>query len=42
MLLKLKANNLFVLFQRTNKVLTLFNNKDYEVMFVTGKNYYDE
>lgn len=23
-------------------MLTLFNNKDYEVMFVTGKNYYDE
>lgn len=22
--------------------LTLFNNKDYEVMFVTGKNYYDD
>lgn len=23
-------------------MLTLFNNKDYEVLFVTGKNYYDE
>ena len=23
-------------------MLTLFNNKDYEVMFVTGKNYFDE
>ena len=22
--------------------LKLFNNKDYEIMFVTGKNYYDE
>ena len=27
---------------RMKNLLTLFNNKDYEVMFVTGKNYYDE
>lgn len=27
---------------KMKKLLTLFNNKDYEVMFVTGKNYYDE
>lgn len=28
--------------EKMKKMLTLFNNKDYEVMFVTGKNYYDE
>ena len=27
---------------KMKNMLTLFNNKDYEVMFVTGKNYYDE
>ncbi len=27
---------------KMKSMLTLFNNKDYEVMFVTGKNYYDE
>lgn len=27
---------------KMKNLLTLFNNKDYEVMFVTGKNYYDE
>lgn len=27
---------------KMKKMLTLFNNKDYEVMFVTGKNYFDE
>ena len=29
-------------FRALKNMLTLFNNKDYEVMFVTGKNYYDE
>lgn len=28
--------------EKMKNMLTLFNNKDYEVMFVTGKNYYDE
>ena len=27
---------------KMKNMLTLFNNKDYEVMFVTGKNYFDE
>ncbi len=27
---------------KMKNMLTLFNNKDYEVMFVTGKNYYNE
>ena len=27
---------------KMKSLLTLFNNKDYEVMFITGKNYYDE
>ena len=27
---------------KMKSMLTLFNNKDYEVMFVTGKNYFDE
>lgn len=27
---------------KMKSMLTLFNNKDYEVMFVTGKNYYDD
>lgn len=27
---------------KMKNMLTLFNNKEYEVMFVTGKNYYDE
>ncbi len=27
---------------KMKNMLTLFNNKNYEVMFVTGKNYYDE
>lgn len=27
---------------RMKSMLTLFNNKNYEVMYVTGKNYYDE
>lgn len=27
---------------KMKSMLTLFNNKDYEVVFVTGKNYYDE
>lgn len=27
---------------KMKSMLTLFNNKDYEVMFVTGRNYYDE
>lgn len=28
--------------EKMMKMLTLFNNKDYEVMFVTGKKYYDD
>lgn len=28
--------------EKMMKMLTLFNNKNYEVMFITGKNYYDE
>ena len=28
--------------EKMKKILTLYNNKDYEVVFVTGKNYYDE
>lgn len=28
--------------EKMMKMLTLFNNKDYEVMYITGKNYYDE
>lgn len=28
--------------EKMKSMLTLFNNKDYEVMFVTGKNYFDE
>lgn len=28
--------------EKMKKILTLYNNKDYEVLFVTGKNYYDE
>ena len=28
--------------EKMKKQLTLFNNKDYEVLFVTGKNYYEE
>lgn len=31
-----------VINEKMKHILTLFNNKDYEVMFVTGKNYYDE
>ena len=31
-----------VVSEKMKHILTLFNNKDYEVMFVTGKNYYDE
>lgn len=27
---------------KMKKMLTLFNNKEYEVMYVTGKNYYDD
>lgn len=28
--------------EKMKNMLTLFNNKEYEIMFVTGKNYYDE
>ena len=28
--------------EKMKQMLTLYNNKDYEVVFVTGKNYYDE
>ena len=28
--------------EKMKKLLTLFNNKDYEVIYVTGKDYYDE
>ena len=28
--------------EKMKKMLELFNNKDYEVLFVTGKNYYDD
>jgi UDP-N-acetylglucosamine--N-acetylmuramyl-(pentapeptide) pyrophosphoryl-undecaprenol N-acetylglucosamine transferase len=31
-----------VINQKMKSMLTLFNNKDYEVVFVTGKNYYDD